>query len=151
MFIGNKECFGVRPKHDYINLFCPSMPYLKYTWEFIEVFCKESHKKKGDANKIDITGDQFKKWVYAKWDIAPERNMKKYDHPAMFPEELVVRLLKLFSYEDDIVLDPFNGVGTTTLVAHKLRRKYIGVDISEEYCKTAEKRLKEEQKQRRLF
>jgi len=129
----------------------PSMPYLKYTWEFVEVFCKESHRKRGDNNKIDITGDEFKKWVYAKWDIAPERNMKKYDHPAMFPEELVTRLLKLFSYQDDIVLDPFNGVGTTTLVAHKLRRRYIGVDISEEYCETARKRLKNEQKQARLF
>lgn len=129
----------------------PSMPYLKYTWEFIEIFCKESHKKEGDSNKIDITGDEFKKWVYAKWDIAPERNMKKYNHPAMFPEELVSRLLKLFSYQDDIVLDPFNGVGTTTLVAYKLRRKYIGIDISEEYCKTAEERLKDEQRQTRLF
>jgi len=77
--------------------------------------------------------------------------MKKYNHPAMFPEELVVRLLKLFSYQDDIVLDPFNGAGTTTLVAHKLRRRYIGIDISEEYCKTAEERLKEEQRQARLF
>lgn len=129
----------------------PSMPYLKYTWEFIEIFCKESHKKKGDVDKIDITGDQFKKWVYAKWDIAPENNMKKYNHPAMFPEELVVRLLKLFSYQDDIVLDPFNGVGTTTLVAHKSERRYIGIDISEQYCKTAEKRLKNEQRQKRLF
>jgi len=69
----------------------------------------------------------------------------------MFPEELVVRLLKLFSYQDDIVLDPFNGVGTTTLVAYKLKRKYIGIDISEEYCKTAKKRLKDEQRQLRLF
>jgi len=129
----------------------PSMPYLKYTWEFVEVFCKESHKKEGDADKIDITGDQFKKWVYAKWDIAPESNMKKHDHPAMFPEELVVRLLKLFSYQDDIVLDPFNGVGTTTLVAHKLRRRYIGIDISEQYCKMAEKRLRDEQRQKSLF
>ena len=129
----------------------PSMPYLKYTWEFIEVFCKESHKKQGDVDKIDITGDQFKKWVYAKWDIAPESNMKKYNHPAMFPEELVTRLLKLFSYQDDIVLDPFNGVGTTTLVAHKSERRYIGIDISKEYCNTAEKRLKNEQKQKRLF
>jgi len=129
----------------------PSMPYLKYTWEFIEVFCKESHKKQGDIDKIDITGDQFKKWVYAKWDIAPESNMKKYNHPAMFPEELVTRLLKLFSYQDDIVLDPFNGVGTTTLVAHKLERRYIGIDISREYCNTAEKRLKNEQRQKRLF
>lgn len=129
----------------------PSMPYLKYTWEFIEVFCKESHKKEGDYNKIDITGDEFKKWVYARWDIAPEGNMKKYNHPAMFPEGLVMRLLKLFSYQDDIVLDPFNGVGTTTLVAYKLRRKYIGIDISEEYCKTAEERLKNEKRQTRLF
>lgn len=129
----------------------PSMPYLKYTWEFIEIFCKESHKKEGDLNKIDITGDEFKKWVYAKWDIAPESNMKKYNHPAMFPEELVVRLLKLFSYQDDIVLDPFNGVGTTTLVAYKLKRRHIGIDVSEEYCKTAEERLKDEQKQGRLF
>ncbi len=129
----------------------PSMPYLKYTWEFIEVFCKESHKKAGDPTKIDITGDEFKKWVYAKWDIAPESNMKKYNHPAMFPEELVARLLKLFSYQDDIVLDPFNGVGTTTLIAHKLKRRYIGIDISEEYCRTAEQRLKDEQRQVRLF
>ncbi len=129
----------------------PSMPYLKYTWEFIEVFCKESHRKKGASEKIDISADEFKKWVYAKWDIAPERNMKKYNHPAMFPEELVIRLLKLFSYQDDIVLDPFNGAGTTTLVAYKLKRRYIGIDVSEEYCRTAEKRLKNEQKQRRLF
>lgn len=129
----------------------PSMPYLKYTWEFIEVFCKESHKKEGDSGKIDITGDEFKKWVYAKWDIAPEGNMKKYNHPAMFPEELVTRLLKLFSYQNDIVLDPFNGAGTTTLVANKLERRYIGIDVSEEYCKTAEKRLESEQKQKKLF
>ena len=129
----------------------PSNPYLKYTWEFIEVFCKESHRKEGSVDKIDISGEEFKKWVYAKWDIAPEINMKKYDHPAMFPEELVVRLLKLFSYQDDIVLDPFNGVGTTTLVAHKLKRRYIGIDISKEYCEAAEKRLRNEKRQKRLF
>jgi len=121
----------------------PSMPYLKYTWEFIEIFCKETHKKIGDPNNIDIVGDEFKKWVYAKWSIAPERNMKKYEHPAMFPEELVVRLLKLFSYKGDFVLDPFNGAGTTTTIAKKLNRKYLGIDIAPEYCKTAELRLSE--------
>lgn len=121
----------------------PSMPYLKYTWEFIEVFSKSSHRKIGDSSKIDIKGEEFKKWVNAKWDIAPEKNMKKYNHPAMFPEELVKRLLKLFSYQDDIVLDPFNGVGTTTLVSYKLKRKYIGIDISKEYCRIAEERLKQ--------
>jgi site-specific DNA-methyltransferase (adenine-specific) len=119
----------------------PSMPYLKYTWEFIEIFCKESHKKNGPTNKIDISGDEFKKWVYAKWDIAPEKDMKKYNHPAMFPKSLVIRLLKLLSYQDDIVLDPFNGAGTTTYIAYRLKRKYIGIDISKEYCNVAKKRI----------
>jgi len=121
----------------------PSMPYLKYTWEFVEIFCKETHKKTGEPKNIDITAEQFKKWVYAKWDIAPERNMKKYNHPAMFPEELIARLLKLFSYKNDIVLDPFNGVGTTTIMAKRLNRRFIGIDISKQYCDTAIRRLNE--------
>ena len=121
----------------------PSSPYLKYTWEFLEIFCKGSLGKEGSAKNIDIIGDEFKKWVYAKWDISPERQMKKYGHPAMFPEELVRRALKLFSYKNDVVLDPFNGVGTTTLVAKKLGRRYVGIDVSEEYCRIAKKRLME--------
>ena len=67
--------------------------------------------------------------------------MKDYGHPAMFPEELVERCLKLFSFKGDIVLDPFNGAGTTTFVANKLGRKYIGIDMSETYCKTARERI----------
>lgn len=121
----------------------PSSPYLKYSWEFVEIFCKNSLKKEGEKNNIDIEAEEFKKWVYGKWSIAPERNMKKYKHDAMFPEELVKRLLKLFSYKNDIVLDPFNGAGTTTKVAKQLNRKFIGIDISEEYCKTAESRINE--------
>ncbi|MBP9561761.1 MAG: site-specific DNA-methyltransferase [Syntrophorhabdaceae bacterium] len=121
----------------------PSNPYLKYTWEFIEIYCKGDLKKFGNSEYIDISADEFKKWVVAKWSIAPERNMKEYGHPAMFPEELVERFLKLFSYKGDIVLDPFNGVGTTTVVAKRLKRKYIGIDISDEYCKVAEKRIKD--------
>lgn len=119
----------------------PSSPYLKYTWEFIEIFCKDKLKKKGLKENIDITGDEFKQWVLAKWSIAPEKRMKEYGHPAMFPEELVSRILKLFSYKDDIILDPFNGAGTTTKVAHKLGRNYIGLDIDEQYCETARNRL----------
>ncbi len=121
----------------------PSSPYLKYTWEFIEVFAKGDLTKKGLTENIDITSEEFKKWVVAKWSVAPERNMKTFDHPAMFPEELVERVLKLFSYQNDIILDPFNGVGTTTVVSKKLNRKYLGIDISEEYCKKAELRIKQ--------
>lgn len=121
----------------------PSNPYLKYTWEFIEVFCKGDLKKPGLKENIDICADEFKKWVVGKWSIAPERNMKEYGHPAMFPEELAARVLKLFSYQGDTILDPFNGVGTTTAVAKKLKRNYLGIDISSEYCEAAERRLKE--------
>ena len=119
----------------------PGSPYLKYTWEFIEVFCKGDLKHSGKTEDIDISADEFKKWVVAKWSIAPERNMKEYGHPAMFPEKLVARCLKLFSFKNDVVLDVFNGVGTTTAVASMLDRRYLGIDISREYCDTAEKRL----------
>ncbi|MFW5787649.1 MAG: DNA-methyltransferase [Halanaerobiales bacterium] len=119
----------------------PSSPYLKYTWEFLEVFAKGDMKKPGAKEDIDISADEFKDWVTAKWSIAPEKKMKDYDHPAMFPEELVERVLKLFSYENDVILDPFNGVGTTTYTARKYNRDYLGIDISEEYCISARERL----------
>ena len=69
--------------------------------------------------------------------------MKELGHPAMFPEKLAERTLKLFSFKNDIVLDPFNGVGTATKVANKTGRRYLGIDTSEEYCKKAKKRIKE--------
>jgi len=119
----------------------PSMPYLKYTWEFIEVFDKETHKKAGLKEDIDITGEEFKEWVIGKWSVPPETRMKEYGHPAMFPEEIPRRLLKLFSYRGDLVLDPFNGVGTTTLAAWKHQRRFIGIDISPQYCQTAIERI----------
>ena len=119
----------------------PSSPYLKYTWEFLEIYCKGDLKKKGGNKNIDINDEEFKKWVVAKWSIAPERKMKQYDHPAMFPEELVRRGLKLFSYKNDLILDPFNGVGTTTKVAHELSRNYLGIDNAKKYCKVAKKRI----------
>ena len=121
----------------------PSSPYLKYTWEFVEVFCKGSLKKVGNPQDADIHPDDFKKWVYAKWSIAPERHMREYGHPAMFPLELPKRVLQLFSYRGDVVLDPFNGIGTTCLAAKQLHRQYLGIDISKEYCEAARDRLKQ--------
>ena len=97
-----------------------------------------------------ITGDEFKEWVYARWAIAPESRMKEYGHPAMFPEELPYRLLRLFTYQGDIVLDPFNGVGTTTVVAHRLQRRFVGVDVSRTYCETALQRIRSETTQKTL-
>ena len=119
----------------------PSCPYLSYPFEFIEVFSKDTLKHPGNKEDIDITKDEFIKYVNGHWSMAPETKMKDYGHPAMFPEELVERCLKLFSYKGDVVLDPFNGAGTTTFVANKLGRKYIGIDMSESYCKTARERI----------
>ncbi|MYD45991.1 MAG: site-specific DNA-methyltransferase [Gammaproteobacteria bacterium] len=122
----------------------PSNPYLKYTWEFIEVFCKGTLQKPGNRVDADISADDFKKWVVGKWSIAPEKNMKAFDHPAVFPEELARRVIQLFSFKGDTVLDPFVGVGTTCVVAKKLGREFIGIDNSEKYCETARSRLQEQ-------
>lgn len=119
----------------------PSSPYLKYTWEFLEIFSKGDLKKTGKKEDADITAGEFKEWVLARWSIAPERHMQEYGHPAMFPSELAMRVLKLFSFRGDIILDPFNGTGTTCLTAKKTGRHYLGIDISPAYCNTAEERL----------
>ena len=123
----------------------PSSPYLKYTREFLEVFCKGHLKKSGDPSKADIDPESFKEWVVAKWSIAPERRMREFDHPAMFPEELARRVMLLFSFRGDIVLDPFAGVGTTCVATRRNGRHFLGIDISPEYCATAEARLIEPQ------
>ena len=67
--------------------------------------------------------------------------MDEYGHPAMFPEELVHRALALFSFKNDIVLEPFNGAGTTCAVAKKIGRRYLGIDISKAYCAVSERWL----------
>lgn len=98
---------------------------------------------------IYILGKQAKDFTWNKeaakflsvWRIPPNRNI--YGHNATFPEEIVRRCILAFTNEHDLVLDPFNGTGTTTKVAKEMNRSYIGIDISEKYNKIAEKRLKE--------
>lgn len=119
----------------------PSSPYFKYTWEFIEIFCKGSLKKDGKKEYIDISGDEFKKLVYAKWSIAPER---KKLHPAPFPIELPERLLKLLTYKNDLILDPFMGSGTTGVACKKLGRNFIGIELDEKYFNIAKQRIENE-------
>ena len=121
----------------------PASPYLKYTWEFLEVFCKGDLKKAGRAADADIDADSFKQWVTAKWSIAPERRMKEYGHPAMFPLELARRVLLLFSFRGDVVLDPFAGAGTACVAARENGRRFVGLDVSAGYCRAARARLAE--------
>ena len=119
----------------------PSSPYLKYTWEFLEIFCKGDLRKTGKPGNADIDAESFKEWVMAKWSIAPERRMREFGHPAMFPEELARRALLLFSFRGDAVLDPFAGAGTTCVAARRNGRRFLGIDTAPEYCATAQSRL----------
>ena len=68
-------------------------------------------------------------------------------HPAPFPIELPYRLIQLYTFEDEVVLDPFCGSGSACIAAIKARRHYIGYDIKEEYVRLAERRIKEYREQ----
>ncbi|MBT9130921.1 MAG: DNA adenine methyltransferase YhdJ [candidate division WS2 bacterium] len=119
----------------------PSLPYLRDASEFIIIMDKETHKKVGDKTKIDITAEEFLQFTTNCWYMIPETNRW---HPAPFPEELPYRLIKLYTYQEDIILDPFVGWGTTCVVAKKLNRQYIGIDNNPEYCRMATIRLANE-------
>jgi len=118
----------------------PSSPIIRRNHEYVLVWSKDKWKLDGDKSLIDITAEEFQKWTLSTWFISPEiRNMG--NHPVPFPTELVRRIVKLFSYKEDIVLDPFNGSGTTTYVSNLLKRKFIGIDVNPEYCKFARDRI----------
>ena len=67
--------------------------------------------------------------------------MKKIGHPAMFPVELPRRLIKMLSWKNATVLDPFNGAGTTGVACNELGRDYIGIEMSKEYCDITKHRI----------
>ena len=120
-----------------------SAPYVIAPVEVIAIFYKDQWKKthKGIS---DIERDEFIQWTNGVWTFNGE-SKKRIGHPAPFPVELPKRCIKLFSYVNDVILDPFLGSGTTLVVADQLKRRAIGVDVSEEYCQLAVKRLAAEQ------
>jgi site-specific DNA-methyltransferase (adenine-specific) len=79
------------------------------------------------GRKPDITKKEYLEWSYSIWTINPNTPVEA-NHPCAFPESLVERLIKLYSFPQDIILDNFNGSGTTTCVASRLNRKFVGID-----------------------
>ena len=136
--VANRTSWG-----SFLSPSCPSFPT---PFEHILVFCKDNNKlqKRGET---DLTKEEFIEWSLSLWKFAPETKQKKIGHTAMFPEELAKRCIKMFSFTNGIILDPFMGSGTTAVVSKKLKRSFIGFDISPEYCKIADERLKELDKQ----
>ncbi len=127
-----------------------SNPVLRDIHEYILVFNKGEYKRKQSEKENTITKEQFMEWTKSVWHMNPE-SAKKVKHPAPFPEELPYRLIQLFTYKNDIVLDPFIGSGTTAVSAIRSNRSFIGYDISEEYVKIAENRLQGIMDQSELF
>jgi DNA modification methylase len=129
----------------------PSQPSFPTQFEFIIVMGKEVLKHEGDKTKISVGGKEFQKNSRALWRFKPEtRMMELYGHPAVFPEELPRRLIQQLTYEDDIVLDPFSGSGTTCTVAKKLKRNYIGIEMGKNYYERSIKRLGETPNMKRV-
>ncbi|WP_298500403.1 site-specific DNA-methyltransferase [uncultured Methanobrevibacter sp.] len=121
-----------------------SNPVLRDYHEYILIFSKDSYSKNPSQTKRDtIEKDDFIHWTQSVWKF-PAVNAKRIGHPAPFPVELPHRLINLYSYEGDVILDPFCGSGTTAIAAVKNRRNYICYDINEKYIELAKDRLERE-------
>jgi DNA modification methylase len=98
-------------------------------------------------HRNEISPDEFMEATLDVWNIAPE-SARRVRHPAPFPLELPQRLIGLYTYTDDLVVDPFAGSGTTLVAAIRSGRRYLGYDTDAEYVATARERLKEEVRRR---
>jgi len=96
--------------------------------------------KKTKYNVATEFGQRHNIWRYKTGKNLSTKDQIAFQHPAIFPEALAKDHIVSWSNKGDIILDPFNGSGTTTKMAHRLERRSIGIDISKEYCKIAKKR-----------
>ncbi|HUV25970.1 MAG TPA: site-specific DNA-methyltransferase [Anaerolineales bacterium] len=117
-----------------------SNPVLRDVHEYILVFSKNTFKREQGDKENTIGRDEFLEWTKSVWTF-PAVSANKVGHPAPFPEELPRRLIQLYSYRGDVVLDPFAGSGTTCLVAALEERRYIGYEINEQYVELARERI----------
>jgi DNA modification methylase len=118
-----------------------SNPVLRDVHEYILIFSKGSFAREKPKDKENtISKEQFMEWTKSVWNMNPE-SAKKVGHPAPFPIDLPYRLIQLYTFKDDVILDPFIGSGTTAIAALKSERKYVGYDIDPEYVKLSEERI----------
>lgn len=116
-----------------------SNPVLRDVHEYILVFCKGTFKRH-PVRQNSISRDDFLENTKSIWRF-PTTSAKKANHPAPFPLELPSRLIHLYSFVGDTVLDPFMGSGTTAEAAVQASRRYVGYEINEEYVRSAQDRL----------
>lgn len=121
-------------------------PTLRDIHEYILVFSKGSYKSERKKEELEfrkntITKNQFMEWTKSIWTMNAE-SARRIGHPAPFPVELPYRLIQLYSFTNDIILDPFIGSGTTALAALKSNRFFVGYDTNNDYIKLAEERTR---------
>jgi DNA modification methylase len=127
-----------------------SNPVLRDVHEYILIFSKGSFKRKRTKEKDNtIEREQFMEWTKSVWTMNPE-SAKKVGHPAPFPIELPYRCIQLYTFKNDVILDPFMGSGSTAIAALNSDRSYIGYDIDPEYVELAEKRIAPYKNQMRM-
>ncbi len=120
-----------------------SNPVLRDTHEYILVFSKDQFHRESKNKASTITKEEFLNFTKSVWEF-PTESAKRVHHPAPFPIELPRRLIQLYTFDGEIVLDPFIGSGTTAIASLRSGRNYVGYDTSSEYVATAIKRIKAE-------
>jgi len=118
-------------------------PILRDIHEYILIFSKKSFTRKPLHNrKNTISKEEFLEFTKSVWNF-PAESASKVGHPAPFPSELPYRLIQLYTFENEVILDPFMGSGQTAIAALKTKRHYVGYEINKDYVLLAEKRIKE--------
>jgi site-specific DNA-methyltransferase (adenine-specific) len=115
-------------------------PTLRDIHEYILVFSKGTFTRQNLGRKSTISKEEFLDFTKSVWTF-PAESAKKTGHPAPFPIELPYRLIQLYTFKGELVLDPFIGSGQTAIAAIKAQRHYVGYDIDEEYIKLAKRRI----------
>lgn len=116
-------------------------PTLRDTHEYILVFSKGSYRReKMDGRNSTISKEEFLEFTKSVWGF-PSELAKKVGHPAPFPVELPYRLIQLYTFSNEIVLDPFMGSGQTAIAALKAGRHFTGYEINADYIRLAQKRI----------
>ncbi len=119
-------------------------PTLRDVHEYILVFCKGSFKRQNPQERPStISRDEFLEYGKSVWNF-PAEPARKIGHPAPFPVELPRRFIQLYTFQDEVVLDPFMGSGQTALAALKSSRHYVGYEIDENYVNLANQRVQKE-------
>jgi len=125
-------------------------PVLRDIHEYILIYSKDTYSRSGKGKKNSIKKEEFLEWTKSVWTF-PAVSARQIGHPAPFPEELPHRLIQLYTFKDDVILDPFVGSGTTCISAFRDKRNYVGYDIDSTYIQLAHKRISVIKNQLTLF